>query len=154
MKRALLILAVLLSLGCSDALQPSPSPLYPSYFLSSVDGQLLPVPYAADGTLLLAGSLGFGGLDRPRAEGQASGTVSYSLIVRWPDQSVHHSTIELDYTIEAGVLRINLCPPLALCIASTDLVGPILGPYQELVLTYYLSGNPGSVYRYGPALPD
>lgn len=152
MNRVLIILAVLLTQGCGNPL--APSPLYPGYFLSAVDGQPLPVPFAADGSVLLAGSLGFADLERPRTTGPVSGMVSYAISVRRPDQSLEHSTIKLNYSISDGVLRINLCPPLALCIVSTELVGPILGQTSELVLTNYLGGNPGSVYRYFPSLPD
>lgn len=152
MKRALMILAVLLTVGCGNAI--GPSPLYPSYFLSAVDGKLLPVPFAGDGSVLVASSLGFIDWERPRTTEPVTGLVSYTISVRRPDQSLEHSTIELDYSISDGVLRINLCPPLALCIVSSELVGPILGRTSELVLTNYLAGNPGSVYRYFPSLPD
>jgi hypothetical protein len=152
LSRAVLILASLVILGCDNPVEPSP--LYPSYFLSAVDDDPLPAPYAADGSVLLAGTLGFADLERPRTTATITGLVSYTISVRRPDQSLEQSTIELYYSITDGVLRINLCPPLALCIASTELVGPILGRNNELVLTYYLGGNPGSVYRYFPTLPD
>ena len=152
MKRAFIILAALLTPGCGNTVQPSL--LYSSYFLSAVNGNLLPVPFAEDGSMLLGGSLAFPDGGRPRAPGPADGTVRYTILVRRPDQAQEHSTIELNYSIRDGVLRIDLCPPLALCIASTELVGPILGPTEELVLTHYLGGTPGSVYRYFPSLPD
>jgi len=152
MKRILTILSVLLAAGCDGTVEPSP--LFPGYFLTAVDGQALPVPYAQDGTVLLAGFLGFGDGNRPRADGPSTGMVSYSISVRRPDQSIEHSTIDLNYSIDNGVLRINLCPPLAFCIVSTELVGPILGRTSELVLTNYLGGNPGPVYRYFPSLAD
>ena len=152
MKRALLLPAVLLSQGCGNPIEPSP--LYPTYFLSAVDGQSLPVPFGDDGSLLLSGGLGFGDGEPPRATEPVTGLVSYTISVRRPDQALEHSTIELDYSISDGVLRINLCPPLALCIVSTELVGPILGRTSELVLTHHLAGTPGPVYRYFPSLPD
>ena len=152
LKRVFMIVAVLLTPGCSNPV--APSPVHPAYFLSAVDGQLLPVPFAADGSVLLAGSLGFGDWGRPRETGPVTGTVAYGIILRRPDQSLEHSTVQLDYSISDGVLRINLCPPLALCIVSTELVGPILSRTSELVLTHFLSGTPGSVYRYFPSLPD
>ena len=152
MKRTLTILAALLTPACGNTVQPSP--LYSSYFLTAVDGAPLPVRFTEDGSVLLAGSLTFPDGSRPRAPGPADGLVSYTILVRRPDQTQEHSTIELNYSIRDGVLRIDLCPPLALCFASTELVGPILGPAEELVLTHYLGGTPGSVYRYFPSLPD
>lgn len=152
MNRTLRLLAVLLVAACASPV--APSPVYPGYFLSAVDGDPLPVPFAGDGSVLLAGSLSFGDLPPGATSGTATGLVSYSTVVRRPDQSVHHFTEELNYTINEGVLRINLCPSLALCIISTELVGPILGRTSELVLTHYLGGNPGSVYRFFPTLPD
>lgn len=141
-------------LSCSDYPVEPTSQLYPSYFLSRVDDQLLPVEYSGDGTLLLASGLGFAGGQRPRLGGPGAGLVNYTLILQPPDQSAQHSTVQLQYTVANDVLRINLCPPLALCVTSTELVGPILGPYDELELTHYLGGVPGSVYRYFPSLPD
>lgn len=131
-----------------------PSGLYPSYFLSQLDGEFLPAPYGADGSLLVAGSLGFGRDGRPRSEGPRSGMVKYSQTIRLPDQSEQRSSIDLEYTIADGVFRINLCPPLALCITTTELIGPILWPTEELVLTHYVGGMPGSVFRYFPTLPE
>lgn len=152
MNRVAMLLAALLVLGCQNSVQPSP--LYTSYFLTAVDDKPLPVPFAEDGSVLLAGSLGFGTLDRPRAGETTQGTVSYTILVRRADQSQEHSTIALYYTIQDGELRINLCPPFAFCIASTELVGPIPEAFHELVLTHYLGGNAVATYRYFPSLPD
>ena len=152
MTRKLLFGAVALALGCAAGV--GPSPLYHNYFLSAVDGDPLPVPFAEDGSELIASSLGFGPGGRPRVPGPSAGTVNYTVIVRQADGSQQHSTVQLDYAVSDGTLVINLCPPLALCIVQTELVGPILGPTDELVLTHYLAGNPGSVYRFFPTLPD
>lgn len=152
MNRALLILVVLLAEACSSP--AAPSPVYPGYFLSTVDGALLPVPFAEDGSALLAGSLAFGDVVPAPGEGTLTGLVSYNTLIRRADQSVQHSVVELNYTISNGLLRINLCPSLALCLISTELVGPILGRTSELVLTHYLGGTPGSVYSFFPALPE
>ncbi len=152
MTKQFLLGAAALALACAGGV--GPSPLYHNYFLSAVDGDPLPVPYSEDGSELISGSLGFGPGGRPRAPGPATGTVNYTLIVRQADGTQQHSTVQLDYAVSNGELRINLCPPLALCIVSTELVGPILGPTEELVLTHHLAGNPGSVYRYFPTLPD
>jgi hypothetical protein len=83
-----------------------------------------------------------------------SGVVSYRLSVRRPDHSITNSNVQLNYSIENDTLRINLCPSLALCIVSEELVGPLSDSHSELVLTHYVGGNPGMVYRYFPALPD
>ena len=147
-----LVLPVLLTVACDSA--AGPSPLYPSYFLSAVDNAPLPVPFAEDGSVLLAGSLSFADWEPGAATGPVTGLVSYSTVVRRPDLSLAHATVELDYTISDGVLRINLCPPLALCIVSTELIGPITGRTSELVLTNYLAGSPAAVYRFFPSLPD
>jgi hypothetical protein len=152
MKRCIALLTGLLVLGCDGSTQPSS--LYRSYFLTAVDEHALPVPYGGDGTLLLASGLSFGGADRPHEQGPSQGMVSYTLLVRRPDHTEEHSTIELNYTIQDGTLSINLCPPLALCITSTVLAGPLSDSHSELVLTHYLAGHPTSVYRYFPALPD
>lgn len=152
MKRSLALLTVLLVLGCDSSTQPSA--LYRSYFLTEVDDQPLPVPYSEDGTLLLASGLSFASGDRPHEQGPSQGMVSYTLLVRRPDHTEEHSTIDLNYIVQDGILTIDLCPPLALCIASTLLVGPLADPHAELVLTHYFAGHATTVYRYFPALPD
>jgi len=152
MKRGIALLTAVLVLGCDSTTQPSS--LYRSYFLSAVDDQPLPVPYGQDGTVLLASGLSFAGADRPHEQGPSQGMVSYTLLVRRPDHSEEHSTIDLNYSIQDGTLTIDLCPPLALCITSTLLAGPLTGAHAELVLTQYLAGHATSVYRYFPALPD
>lgn len=147
------MLTLMLFLGCGSPIDPNA--LYPGYSLSMVDGQLLPVPFGGEGTLLLAGGLAFRGENRPRiVEGGSEGTVSYTTLVRRPDQTTQHSIVELDYVVSDGVLHIDLCPPQAQCLVSTELVGPVVSRLSELVLTHYLAGNPGTVYRYSPALPE
>lgn len=147
---------LLLSLFCLAACEygMAPSRLYPSYFLTSVDGKTLPVPSGSDGSELLAGGLSFGGLTRVRQSNPVNGVVSYGLTLRHPDHSVTNSTVELNYSIENDTLRINLCPSLALCIVSEELIGPITDSHSELVLTHYLAGSPGAIYRFFPSLPD
>lgn len=152
MRLAKPIFGTLLVLACTS---PSdPSPLYPGYFLSRVDSEYLPVPFGDDGSVLLAASLSFSGNVRPREGATPIGTVHYTLLIRQADQTVQHSTVDLDYTIQDAELHINLCPPLALCITTTELIGPVLDRNEELVLTHYVGGTPGTVYRYFPALPD
>jgi len=143
---------VAVQLGCGTS--TAPSQLSSSYFLSTLDGEPLPVPYGADGTILVASILDFGTLGRPRETTPAQGLVRYVVDVRRPDRFIDHSEVDLNYSTEDGVLRINLCPSLALCIVATELVGPIDPDGGELVLTHYFSGKAGSVYRFVAALPD
>jgi hypothetical protein len=151
MKRAFMVLTSLLALGCDSRI--GPSPLYSSYFLSTVDGHPLPAPFTPEGWVLLSSTLGF---DQRHllAATPPTGMVSYMVVLRRPDQTIEQSTIGLNYSIHDGILRIDLCPPLALCIVNTELVGTVTGRTNELVLTNYLAGTPGSVYRYFPSLPD
>ncbi|MFN0178255.1 MAG: hypothetical protein ACKVZ0_05610 [Gemmatimonadales bacterium] len=69
---------------------------------------------------------------------------------------VEPAIVDLDFTIGAGTLRINLCPRLAACIAVVDaaLVGPVAGGTAPLVLTEYLGGQAGPVLPFHAALPD
>ena len=150
MRRGLILFVAGLAVACGSAL--GPSPLYPSYFLTSVDGKQLPTPYA--GSELLAGSLSFSDPERARSTGQATGLVRYTLSYRRPDGSLDQSTVELSYSITAGVLRIGLCPMGAFCLVSSELVGPIPGRNSELVLTNHMGSSSASVYRFFPSLPD
>ena len=121
-----------------------------------MDGLHLPVPYGEDGTVLVGGHLGFGDGMRARdlAAGPLEGTVRYTVITRRPGHPEQLASVDLDYEIRDGVLTINLCPPLALCITTTELIGPVGSPTDELVLTHHIGGTPGSVFRYFPNLPD
>jgi len=150
MKHALLIVALVIAPGCNSPV--APSPLSPNYFLSAVDGHPLPALYNANGDVLVAASLDFKSTLRTR-NGPAK-LVSYSISVDQHAYSLMHSTVELGYTISDGVLRIDLCPPIAACLVSTELVGPIADRTSELVLTSYVNGAKGSVYRYFPSLPE
>ncbi len=152
MRPVKLILSTLLIVHCTS---PSdPSPLYPGYFLSRVGDQFLPIPYGNDGSVLLAASLSFSPSMRPGESAGSSGIAHYTLLIQSGDQTVQHDTVDLDYTIQNAELHINLCPPLALCIATTELIGPVLDRTEELVLTHYVAGTPGDVYRFFPSLPD
>lgn len=146
MRRVFMALAVAVQLGCGAS--TAPSPLASSYFLSTVDGKALPVPHGGEGWTLVAGLLDFGRPDRPRGTSAVSGTVRYILDLRRPDQSLEHSDLVLNYTIQDGILRIDLCPPGALCFVATELVGPVADGSGELVLTNYVAGAPGSIYRF------
>jgi hypothetical protein len=151
MKARHLLVAALLA-GCDTP--TAPGPVYVGYLLLSLDGDPLPVPYGEEGTLLVANYLTFGGAERPRTGGSVNGMVRYILDVKRPGEPLEHSEIDLSYTIDGNELRINLCPPLALCFASTELIGPISDDRTRLTLTHYLAGRPGSVYRYGAVLPE
>lgn len=153
MKRFLLALALAAQAGCAESTEPTAS-LYSSYSLMSVDGKLLPVPWLEDGSTLVGTVLAFGTGNRPRAGADVDGLVRYITMIRRPDQSVEHSEMELNYSLREDELRINLCPSLALCIVSTELVGTVGEPTDPLVLTHYLAGAAGSVYRFVPTLPD
>jgi len=147
------VLLSLLSLAACDY-GTAASGLYPSYFLTSVDGETLPVPSGTDGSELVAGGLSFGGPTRVRESKPVNGLVSYRLSLRLSDHSITTSNVDLNYSIENDTLRINLCPSLALCIVSEELIGPITDSHSELVLTHYLAGSPGAIYRFFPSLPD
>lgn len=152
MRHTFVVLAAAVQLGCATS--TAPSPLNSSYFLSAVDGKPLPVTYAEDGSKLIAGLLDFGSSERPRGTTPVDGLVRYILDVQRRDQSIEHSESEHNYVIDVGVLRINLCPSLALCIIATELVGPIEGDPDGLVLTHYLGGAPASVYRFVAVLQE
>lgn len=152
MKRALVVIALLVQVACGET--TAPSQLNSSYFLSSVDGHPLPVSHGSDGSMLIGSLLDFGPATRSRDETEARGTVRYLLDIQHPDQSVSQSEVKLDYVVRDGILRINLCPPLALCLTSMELAGPTDDGSGELLLTYYLAGNPGSVFRYFRIRPD
>lgn len=152
MKHSLAGLLLLTLAGCSSS--TGPSPLYPSYFLSSVDGKPLPAPSNPDGTAITYGGLSFDGEPRPHETGPSTGTVTYTIIYQRPDHSFERVENSLGYTVADGVLRINLCPSLALCLIPTELVGPFSHPNGPLVLTHYLGGAAQSVYRFFPSLPD
>ena len=146
MNRGILALVLAAQLGCGGS--TAPSALSSRYLLQSLDGKSLPVAYGQDGSLLLSGLLDFGTLVRARGPDPVSGTVRYVLEIRRPDQTIDRSDTRLDYTIQDDVLRIDLCPPGALCITTTELVGPLDSHTAELVLTHYVAGRPQSVYRF------
>ena len=140
----------LIALACDSPVHSSP--VHPSYYLTNVDDKFLPIPWGGDGSVLIDASLRFEQETRPRAPAPTNGIVHYTLSVRMPDQTIQRSTADLFYTIENDELRINLCPPLALCITTTELVGPVPDPPLSLVLTHYLGGQPGAVYRFSAVL--
>jgi hypothetical protein len=61
-------------------------------------------------------------------------------------------TVELEFEVEDGDVRIDLCPLLALCVLPTALDGRV--DDRELVLTHFLGGESRAVYRYTAALPE
>jgi len=148
---AVLLLVPLAILGCDEGLGPGSS-LYSSYFLSTIDGQLLPAPDSEvpEGAVVVAATLSFPRAGRAR-EGEAA-LVRYIRRIRLADQTEQEVRIDLNYQVTDGELTIDLCPPLALCLVPTVLVGP--ADRDELLLTHYLANRPRSVYRYFAALPD
>lgn len=152
MKRGFLAFMIAVQLGCGTPTDPSP--FSSAYFLATVDGNPLPVAFGTDGSMLVAGLLDFGRGTRPRGPDPVSGTVYYVLNIERPDHSVDESESRLNYSIRDGVLRIDLCPPEALCLVATELVGPIGDYAAELALTYTVGGIPGSVYRFVAAVVD
>ena len=152
MNRGMLLLAVVLLLGCSTTTAPFPP--YSRYSLAAVDGKPLPIEYGSDGSKLVANTLDFGGAILPGGDAELHGTVRYVLDVQRPDQSVDHSETSLNYVIQGDVLRVDLCPPGALCITTTELVGSISGDRAELVLTHEVAAKPLSQYRFVATLPD
>jgi hypothetical protein len=147
-RRALLVLGLA---GCSDP--TSPSPLHPSYYLVSIDGDLLPAAPAGwpAGSEIEAATLFFRFGERPR-RGSDAAPVRLVERIRKPDQTTETSTTDLQYRIVGGLLRIDLCPVGALCVVSQELVGPV--DPLELVLTEYVGGTARSVYRFGAVLPE
>lgn len=143
-------LVVLLFVGCDSPVNPGP--LNPNYYLVNVDDKILPIPWGDDGSVLLDASLRFDRVTRPRAPAPTEGTVHYTLTVRMPDQSLQRSSTDLFYSIQKDELRINLCPRGALCITTTELVGPLADSYQDLVLTHYVGGQAAAVYRFSVVL--
>jgi hypothetical protein len=147
-------LSALLACGiiaCGDG-GTGPSALYPSYFLSEIDGQLLPASGhdLPDGAVVLSAHLQFPRRGRPR--GSDPSVVSYYRQIRFADQTTDTGTVELLYTVAEGELHIDLCPPTADCLVASELIGP--ADRNELVLTHYLANAPQSVYRFFAVLPD
>jgi hypothetical protein len=151
MKRVLLGVAL-----CACSSPSEPSGIYSTYFLSAIDGQVLPAPAMdlPEGLVVESGWLFFGQLGRPRAGrgGVLTDTVTYSRTVRGPNGQVDSATIDLVYSITRDTVRIDLCPPGALCLVPTELVGPV--DRTTLVLTHMLAGTARSTYRFHAALPD
>lgn len=153
MKHFLLPLTLVALAGCAESTAP-PSRLNHGYSLSTVDGKPLPMPLSDDGTMLVANTLVFDDAVRPRAGTAVDGLVLYTLDVKRPGEPLEHSEIELNYQVRGDELRIDLCPPLALCLAETVLVGTITGRTDPLSLRHYLAGRAGSEYRFLPVLPE
>jgi hypothetical protein len=150
MKRPVLLLTVGLLACTTDVI--GPTGLYPGYSLVSIDGQLLPVAddETPSGAVIIAASLVFPRAGRPR--GTENSLVSYTRWFRTANQPIERLTLELDFAVDDGEVRINLCPPLALCIVPTELIGQV--DARELELTHVLAGQPRAVYRYTAALPE
>jgi hypothetical protein len=126
---------VLVAAACATG----PSPQSSLYSLAEIDGRPLPTGSKdlPEDYLVLAGSLDFG---------LGNGLVRRSETFRPPNQAAESHSIELNYTRDKSVVVINLCPPLALCFARTELVGSASG--SDLLLTHELGGRTQSTYRY------
>ncbi|MGE0553851.1 MAG: hypothetical protein AB7R55_10525 [Gemmatimonadales bacterium] len=148
---AALLLVSLAVVGCDEGLGPGSS-LYSSYFLSTIDGQLLPAPddEVPEGAVVVAATLSFPRAGRAR-DGETA-LAGYIRRIRLADQTEQEVRIDLNYRVTDGELTIDLCPPLAFCLVPTLLVGP--ADRDELLLTHYLANAPGSIYRFFAALPD
>lgn len=152
--RVLMAVMAMAAVGCNEPTDPLESlPVYPGWFLSTVDGAYPPIPDGNGGSLLSAG-LAFREYT-VTGPGQGSGVVTYARHVL-RNGVLEPAIVDLDFTIGGGTLRINLCPRLAACIAVVDaaLVGPVSGGTAPLVLTEYLGGHAGAVLRFHAALPD
>jgi len=138
-------------MACTDG-ATGPSPLFPSYYLTEIDGQRLPAAGSdlPDGAVVLSAHFQFLRLGRSR--GSDPSLVTYYRWIRFADHTEDTSTVELLYTLADGELRIDLCPPTADCLVPSELIGP--ADRDELVLTHYLANAPRSVYRFFPVLPD
>jgi len=147
MKRPAPSLGIVLGLlglaACSDPVGPGDG-LYPHYTLAAVDGVALPAPTSdlPEGWVVELAQLAFPH-DRPRGAGSF---VWYVQLIRGPDNSTNLSRTHLEYGVDGNQVSINLCPPLALCIAPTELRGEISG--NELLLTHYLANQARSNYRF------
>ena len=138
-----IVLGLLGLATCSDPVGPGDG-LYPHYALVSVDGAALPAPTSdlPEGWVVEHAQLAFPH-DRPRGAGSF---VWYVQLIRGPDNTTNLSRTHLEYSVEGNQVSINLCPPLALCIVPTELLGEVVG--DQLLLTHYLANQAHSVYRF------
>lgn len=152
MRRYLLAAAFLVAVGCSDPADPLEHfPLYPGWYLVTVDGQFLPIPDGTGGSMISSGLRFLEFTSTGSAEG--SGVVQYvTHVLR--GGVVEPSIVELDFTISGTTLHIDLCPRLSACVAATELVGPVGGGTTPLVLTRFVAGQAGSVLQFQASLPD
>lgn len=150
MRRIFPLLALALAACGTDPI--GPSDLHPSYGLTSIDGRLLPTAdqNVPTGAVIVNSWIMFGRDDRPR--GTEAPLASYYRAVRLADGTVETSTTDLLYTLANGQLRIDLCPPGSTCLIPSELIGP--AGRDGLVLTHHFAGQPGSVYRFDPVLPE
>jgi len=146
------LLSIALGLLACTGEVTGPTGLYPGYSLVSFDGQFLPASDGdtPEGAVIIAANLDFPREDRSR--GGRSQYVSHTRWFRFADGTVERLTLELEFEVADGEVRINLCPPLALCIVTTELIGRV--DDRDLVLTHVLAGQPRGIYRYMAALPE
>lgn len=121
------------------------------WYLTAVNGR--PLPDQGDlpaGYHLEAESLTFPSEIRPRSGGPETGMIRMTRTARNPEGRLETSEVDLAYVITGTDIRVNLCPPLALCIQQTELIGTIGA--QEATMTHYLGGRPTNTYRFVPAI--
>ena len=132
-------LAVLIGAAGIAACTTGPAVDVDHYTLVAVDDH--PLPAASkdlpEGYLIVAASLDFD---------PVTSLVRHSETIRQPDQGVESSSIDLNYIRDGTSVTINLCPPLALCFAQTELIGTVDG--AELRLTHHLAGTTRSSYLF------
>ena len=144
MKRPILLATMFVLAACSTG----PAQAGTAYFLRSIDGRNLPTANGLPtGFELVFETLAFPTDWRPRTGDPASGLARITTIVRGPDQRTERSATDHNFTVTGDQIRINLCPSLALCIVSTELVGTLSGS-NDLVLTHVLGGQKRSVYHF------
>jgi hypothetical protein len=121
------------------ACSTSPDETADRYLLAAIDGQSLPAPSKdlPDGYFVLAATLDFD---------PGNGLVRYTQTIRDTEQQAQTSSVDLEFTRTKDSIAINLCPPLALCILRTELVGTATS--SSLVLTHILGAEPRSTYRF------
>jgi hypothetical protein len=121
------------------------------WYLTAVDGR--PLPDQGDlpaGYHLVAESITFPSEIRPRSGGPETGMIRMARTARNPAGRLEASEVDLAYVITGSDIRINLCPPLALCIQQTELIGTIGA--QESTMTHYLGGTATNTYRFVRAI--
>ncbi len=108
------------------------------YTLVLIDGK--PLPTSAqdlpEGFEIVSASLDFD---------PAAGIVHFSQVTRGPG-GTESSSVDREYQRTLDTVIINLCPPLALCLLRTELIGTLTE--SRLELTHWLGAMPRSTFRF------